>query len=109
MTPQQFVNTLKESPYNDNLIDMWMHTFKDDSNTKPYLQAIEVNNETWEKFKKEGEKIDTFVNASVKFLKEEHGLPMVWIIPIMICCCDEICDTFLAQEFYKTITHINFG
>jgi len=41
---EQFINTLKEAPYNDNLIDMWLETFKEEQNLYQFLQAIELNN-----------------------------------------------------------------
>lgn len=109
MTPQQFINTLKESPYSDKLIDMWLETFKDPSNTKPYLQAIKLNNRQWKEFKSGGVECSEYVNLVVKHYKEEQGLPHNWVIPILIGSCEEIRDTFLAQEALKSIIHIKLG
>ena len=106
---EQFINTLKEAPYSDNLIDMWLETFKEEQNLYQFLQAIELNNRQWEEFKANGVECGEYVNLVVKHYTEEQGIPFNLVIPILIGSCEEIRDTFLAQQALKSITHIKLG
>ena len=109
MTPQQFINTLKEAPYSDKLIGMWLETFKEKENLNQFLKAIEINNRQWKEFKSGGIECSEYVNLVVKHYKEEQGLPHNLVIPILIGSCEEIRDTFLAQEALKSIIQIKLG
>jgi len=105
---EQFIQTLKDAPYSDNLIDMWLETFKDEHNLNQFMSAIELNNRQWAEYKKGGVQVGEYVKLVVKHYKEEQGIPHNLVIPILIGSCEEIRDTFLAQEAMKSIIHFQF-
>jgi len=101
MTKQQFLQTLKESLYSDNLISNWMKTFEDDHNVEEYLKGITHNNREYARLKKYYTK-EQFVEMLYSDY-EQQGLPHGLIVPLMICSCPSIADTFLAREFAKKV------
>ena len=98
-----FISRLKNAPYSDNLIDMWMETFKDDSNCIQFLRAIKLNNEQWKEYKKGGVEISDYVEAIYNHYTQVQDIPHNLVIPILIGSCDEIRDTFIAGEALKNI------
>ena len=101
MNKQQFLKTLKKSLYSDNLISNWMKTFEDENNVKEYLKGIHHNNQEWNRLRGYYSK-EQFVEMLYNDYKQQ-GLPHGLIVPLMICSCPSIKDTFLAMEFAKSV------
>jgi hypothetical protein len=98
---QVFLSKLKNSMYSDSLIESWLDTFKDDSNTSQFLHTIEMNNEQWKQFKKKGKNIQWFVDEIYKIYIDQmpHGL----VIPLMICGCEDVKNEWYFREFTKNV------
>jgi len=101
MNKKEFIKTLKNSLYSDNLISNWMKTFEDENNVNQYLKGIRHNNKEWARLRNQCS-IDEFVNMLYNDYKQQ-GLPHGLIVPLMICSCPSIKDTFLAMEFAKSV------
>ena len=101
MTKEQFIKNLKNSPYSDKLIASWMETFQDENNVNEYLKGIRHNNSEWARLKVHYSK-EQFVDMLYNDYKQQ-GLPHGLIVPLMICSCPSIKDTFLAMEFFKSV------
>ena len=101
MTKQQFIKNLKNSFYSDKLISEWMKVFQDENNVNEYLKGIKHNNKEWARLRGQYSK-DQFVNMLYNDYKQQ-GLPHGLIVPLMICSCPSIKDTFLAMEFAKSV------
>lgn len=105
-----FLSKLKNSPYSDTLISMWMKTFKDDSICIQFLQAIELNNSQWKEYKEGGVDIQEFVDAIYKSYTKAQDIPHNLAMTILIGSCDEISNQFIAREALKNITfHIKMA
>lgn len=101
MNKEQFLQTLKDSLYSDDLISKWMKTFQDEHNVNEYLKGIKHNNKEWNRLRGQVTK-EQFVNMLYNDYQQQ-GLPHGLIIPLMICSCPSIKDTFLAMEFAKSV------
>jgi len=101
MNKQQFLQTLKDSLYSDNLIANWMETFQDENNVNEYLKGIAHNNKERARLCNHYSK-EQFVNMLYSDY-EQQGLPHGLIVPLMICSCPSIKDTFLGMEFAKSV------
>ena len=104
----KFLKKLKDSPYSDKLIAKWMETFKDDSMSSQYLQAIELNNRQWLSYKKEGISVDDYNKCLYNHYKNDQQIPHNLIIPIFLGSCDEISNSFVATEAMKNLGVITF-
>ena len=98
-----FLSKLKNAPYTDKLISTWMETFKDDSICIQFIQAIELNNSQWKVFKKHGFTIEEFVDTIYDTYTNAQDIPHNLAITLLIGCCDEISNTFLAGQAMKNI------
>ena len=96
-----FLSQLKNAPYSDTLISNWMKTFEDENNVKEYLKGINHNNKEWARLRGQYTK-EQFVEMLYNDY-EQQGLPHGLIVPLMICSCPSIKDTFLAMEFAKSV------
>jgi hypothetical protein len=101
MTKQQFFQTLKDAPYSDELISTWFETFQDENNVNEYLKGITHNNKEYNRLKNYLTK-EQFVKMLYSDY-EQQGLPYGLIVPLMICSCPSIKNTFLAMEFAKSV------
>jgi hypothetical protein len=99
-----FLSKLKNAPYSDKLISMWMETFKDDSICIQFLQAIELNNSQWKEYKEGGVAIEEFVDAIYNSYTKAQDIPHNLAIAILIGSCNEISNTFIAGQALKNIT-----
>ena len=99
-----FLSKLKNSPYSDTLISMWMKTFNNDSICIQFIQAIELINSQWKEHKKDGIGIDEFVEAIYNSYRNIQDIPHNLTIAILIGSCNEISNTFIANEALKNIT-----
>jgi hypothetical protein len=108
MTKNQFLKKLKDSPYSDKLIAKWMKTFRDDSICSQYLQAIQMTNEGWKSNKENGISVDDYNQSVILHYKIIQGIPHNLVIPILIGCCDEISNSFVATEAMKNLGVITF-
>jgi hypothetical protein len=99
-----FLSKLKNSPYSDKLISIWMKTFNDDSICIQFIQAIELTNSQWKEHKKDGTGIDEFVEAIYNSYRNIQDIPHNLTIAILIGSCNEISNTFIANEALKNIT-----
>ena len=98
-----FLSRLKNAPYSDILIGMWMETLKDDSVCIQFLEAIKLNNEQWKEYKKGGVEISDYVDAIYKHYTQEQEIPHNLVLPILIGSCDEISNAFIAGQALKNI------
>jgi hypothetical protein len=98
-----FLSRLKNAPYTDNLIDMWMKTFKDDSVCIQFLEAIKLNDKQWKEYKEGGVEISDYVNLIYKHYTQEQEIPHNLVLPILIGSCDEISNAFIAGQALKNI------
>ena len=103
-----FLKKLKESPYSDKLISMWMNTFKDDSICIQFLQAIKMNDEGWEFNKQNGITIKEYNNSVMKHYTELQEIPHKLAMTILLGSCDEIRHNFVATEAMKNLGVITF-
>jgi hypothetical protein len=99
-----FLSKLKNSPYSDTLISIWMKTFNDDSICIQFIQAIQLTNSEWKQYKKDGMAIDDFVEAVYNSYTNIQDIPHNLAIAILIGSCNEISNTFIANEALKNIT-----
>jgi len=104
-----FLNKLKDSPYSDKLINMWLETLQDDYNCSQYLESIKLNNSQWESYKQHGISVDEYNQCVVNHYKDIQGLPHTLVIPILVGSCDEISNSFLASEMMKNLEIIHFN
>ena len=101
-----FLSKLKNSPYSDKLIDMWMETFKDDFICLQFIKAIDLTNSQWKKFENNGISIEEFVDAIYTSYTNAQDISHNLGITVLIGSCDEISNQFIVSQLIKNITII---
>ncbi len=106
MTKIDLINKLKDSPFTDKIINMWLETLQDDNNCSQFLEAIKLNNKQWESYKQHGITVNEYNDSVIKHYTNVQELPLTVVMPILIGSCDEISNSFIAKQFEKTLVHI---
>lgn len=105
MNTQTFLQNLKNSPYQDELIQMWMDYFKGE-NIKPYLEAVEGAQNGWDKVRPLGCSEQEFIDRLFNFYIE---LPRVMVYPILLNMSRDIRSKFINSQALEAMTHNSEG
>ena len=81
-----------------------MKTFNDDSICIQFIQAIELTNSQWKEHKKNGQELMSLQRQFITHIETYKTYHIILLLRILIGSCNEISNTFIANEALKNIT-----
>jgi len=106
MNQQTFLQNLKDAPYSDQLIQMWMDTFTG-KQLEEAIEATQVAQAEWDRYKHFADPID-FIDQVIGFYTAD-GVPRVLVYPILLNMSKDIRTKFIIEQALQRMTLMSDG